>query len=353
MSENLGQRFQLEARLDGPRGEGMPKRVGMNALQSAGGSIALEPVLQRPRLHIGRASGQDIGLGVCRLHMPAQRRDLRRKRDRPERGIALGRANHDPRAFSGPAEPLHRSCNADGLLTKVDAAPAQRAELADAQAGIQRQEQAEFAAVRGVQQICNEPFLLLNGQHAHLPALALRITDLDRKSASRPPCLRILQNTVQDRQDVMHGLDRQPVRFKQFPREGIDRRGADAAQSAAAQPRLDMPLQDRPVFDVARFPNFVSLPQESGIAQRRKAGLLRIDASYPEPHVRLAFRAGTAPEGRPFLLLLADPFTVDHVASSDQRFVFPCGYFYFNGSESRFPVPDPAPSPAAEYGTAQ
>ncbi len=26
----------------------------------------------------------------------------------------------------------------------------------------------------------------------------------------------------------MHGLDRQPVRFKQFPREGIDRRGADA-----------------------------------------------------------------------------------------------------------------------------
>lgn len=183
--------------------------------------------------------------------MPAQRRDLRRKRDRPERGIALGRANHDPRAFSGPAEPLHRGSNADGLLTKVDAAPAQRAELADAQAGIQRQEQAKFAAVRGVQQICNEPFLLLNGQHAHLPALALRITDLDRQSASRPPCLRILQNTVQDRQDVMHGLDRQPVRFKQFPREGIDRRGADAAQSAAAQPRLDMPLQDRPVFDVA------------------------------------------------------------------------------------------------------
>ena len=215
MPEDLGQRFQLEARLDGPRGEGMPKRVGMNALQSAGGSIALEPVLQRPRLHIGNASGQDIGLGVCRLHMPAQRRDLRRKRDRPERGIALGRANHDPRTFPRFAEPLHCSCNADSLLTKVDAAPAQRAELADAQAGIQRQEQAEFAAVRGVQQICNEPFLLLNGQHAHLPALALRITDLDRQSASRPPCLRILQNTVQDRQDVMHGLDRQPVRFKQ------------------------------------------------------------------------------------------------------------------------------------------
>ena len=57
-------------------------------------------------------------------------------------------------------------------------------------------------------------------------------------------------------------------------------------------------------------------------------------------------------QGR-FLLLLADPFAVDHVASSDQRFVFPCGYFYFNGSESRFPVPDPAPSPAAEYGAAQ
>lgn len=93
--------------------------------------------------------------------------------------------------------------------------------------------------------------VMTDGQHAHLPALALRITDLDRQSASRPPCLRILQNTVQDRQDVMHGLDRQPVRFKQFPREGIDRRGADAAQSAAAQPRLDMPLQDRPVFDVA------------------------------------------------------------------------------------------------------
>ena len=31
-------------------------------------SIALEPVLQRPRLHIGRASGQDIGLRVRRLH---------------------------------------------------------------------------------------------------------------------------------------------------------------------------------------------------------------------------------------------------------------------------------------------
>ena len=193
----------------------MPKRVGMNALEAAGGSIALEPVLQRPRLHIGRASGQDIGLRVRRLHMPAQHRDLRRKRDRPERGIALGRANHDPRTFPRFTEPLHCSCNADS------------------------------------QQICNEPFLLLDGQHAHLPALALWITDLDRQSASRPPCLRILQNTVQDRQDVMHGLDRQPVRFKQFPREGIDRRGADAAQSAAAQPRLDMPLQDRPVFDVA------------------------------------------------------------------------------------------------------
>ena len=188
MPEDLGQRFQLEAGLDGPRGEGVPKRVSMNALQSAGGGITLEPVLQRPRLHIGHASGQDIGLGVCRLHMPAQRRDLRRKRDRPVRGIALGRANHDPRAFSGPAEPLHRSRNADGLLTKVDAAPAQRAELADAQAGIQRQEQAEFAAVRGVQQICNEPFLLLNGQHAHLPALALRITD--RQPLSEPDSLK-------------------------------------------------------------------------------------------------------------------------------------------------------------------
>ena len=114
MPEDLGQRFQLEAGLDGPCGEGMPKRVGMNALQSAGSGITLEPVLQRPRLHIGHASGQDIGLGVRRLHMPAQRRDLRRKRDRPVRGIALGRANHDPRAFSGPAEPLHRGSNADG-----------------------------------------------------------------------------------------------------------------------------------------------------------------------------------------------------------------------------------------------
>lgn len=65
------------------------------------------------------------------------------------------------------------------------------------------------------------------------------------------------------------------------------------------------------------------------------------------------FRAATTAVGRLFLLLLADPFAVDHVASSDQRFVFPCGYFYFNGSESRFPVPDPAPSPAAEYGAAQ
>ena len=192
-------------------------------------------------LALQQSGARHFHAGVQMLHAHKVRsggirhsqRDLRRKRDRPERGIALWRANHDPRAFSGPAEPLHRSRNADSLLTKVDAAPAQRAELADAQAGIQRQEQAEFAAVRGVQQICNEPFLLLNGQHAHLPALALRITDLERQSVSRPPCLRILQNTVQDRQDVMHGLDRQPVRFKQFPREGIDRRGADAAQSAA------------------------------------------------------------------------------------------------------------------------
>lgn len=136
----------------------MPKRVGMNALEAAGGSIALEPVLQRPRLHIGRASGQDIGLRVRRLHMPAQHRDLRRKRDRPERGIALGRANHDPRTFPRFTEPLHCSCNADSLLTEVDAAPAQRAELADAQAGIQRQEQAEFAAVRGVQRYATSLF---------------------------------------------------------------------------------------------------------------------------------------------------------------------------------------------------
>lgn len=101
------------------------------------------------------------------VHPPAKLSRVVCYRDRPDRSIALGCADHDacPRASgsSGITQALKRGVDADRLLFQRNFSQLQRAELPDTDAGKERQQNAELACIHILKQIRSEPGLFLTG----------------------------------------------------------------------------------------------------------------------------------------------------------------------------------------------
>lgn len=143
MAEKRADRLNVDAQLQQPRGETVPKRMKMNVGKPERLYLPLEAALKGAGIRRASGPAEQIRFGtVCGKKGFSQKRKQKfRNRQNPMRTPGFGRADCKPRARAraacAPRRSLYRSPDGDRPLFPVDIRPFQRAHLAQPHAGIE------------------------------------------------------------------------------------------------------------------------------------------------------------------------------------------------------------------------